>query len=277
MLRLSFSTLGCPEWDIAQIVAAATAGGYAAVDFRGYLGTTDITESDAFKGASLREIARRVAGEGISVSCLSSSAKMSAADDADRMRTIEAVRRYADLCNALGCRQIRIFGGRRAGTPDPLANAAETLARLSEVAVAANVEVLVETHDDWTSSPLLAKAIDRAGRPAGIGVLWDVHHPYRFHGERPADTLKSFGGLLRNTHWKDSRRLADGSFALCLCGDGDVPLKETFDTLAAAGYAGWHTFEWEKKWHPELDDPSVAIPHFATFMRNLANAGKETR
>ena len=26
-------------------------------------------------------------------------------------------------------------------------------------------------------------------------------------------------------------------------------------------------FEWEKKWHPELADPEIALPHFANWFR----------
>ena len=43
-------------------------------------------------------------------------------------------------------------------------------------------------------------------------------------------------------------------------------------TLAAVGYDGWYTFEWEKRWHPEIEEPEVAVPAFAAFLRDLAGA-----
>ena len=44
--------------------------------------------------------------------------------------------------------------------------------------------------------------------------------------------------------------------------------------LAKGGYRGSSGFEWEKAWHPEIEDPEVAFPHYAEFMRRaLTEAG----
>ena len=43
--------------------------------------------------------------------------------------------------------------------------------------------------------------------------------------------------------------------------------------LAKGGYRGYYGFEWEKAWHPEIEEPEVAFPHYAEFMRRaLADA-----
>jgi hypothetical protein len=38
-------------------------------------------------------------------------------------------------------------------------------------------------------------------------------------------------------------------------------------TLAANGWSGWVTVEWEKKWHPELADPEAAFPQHMRVLR----------
>jgi hypothetical protein len=39
-------------------------------------------------------------------------------------------------------------------------------------------------------------------------------------------------------------------------------------------YKGYYCFEWEKRWHPGIDEPGVAFPHYAKTMRRyLAEAG----
>ena len=134
----------------------------------------------------------------------------------------------------------------------------------------AGVAVAVETHDSWTDSTQLRAVFEKAGWPEGVGFLWDVHHPYRFHGEPPETSAANMGGHLLNTHWKDSAAKADGGFELRLCGEGDVPLREIARTLHAAGYGGYLTFEWEKRWHSEIPGPEVAVPHFARFIRQVA-------
>jgi hypothetical protein len=37
--------------------------------------------------------------------------------------------------------------------------------------------------------------------------------------------------------------------------------------LDAAGFAGHVSFEWEKRWHPQLEEPEIALPHFARWIR----------
>jgi len=55
---------------------------------------------------------------------------------------------------------------------------------------------------------------------------------------------------------------------------GRVPVKEQVAVLAKNGYKGFYCFEWEKKWHPEIEEPEVAFPHFAkTMAAYLAAAG----
>jgi hypothetical protein len=53
-----------------------------------------------------------------------------------------------------------------------------------------------------------------------------------------------------------------------------VPVKETVAVLAKGGYRGYYCFEWEKAWHPEIEEPEVAFPHYADQMRRyLTEAG----
>jgi sugar phosphate isomerase/epimerase len=49
-------------------------------------------------------------------------------------------------------------------------------------------------------------------------------------------------------------------------------LKDALRILKAAGFDGWLTFEWEKVWHPNLADPSVAFPEFIARIRALLEA-----
>jgi hypothetical protein len=58
-----------------------------------------------------------------------------------------------------------------------------------------------------------------------------------------------------------------------LTGTGDIPVQETVSVLVRNGYKGYYCFVWEKRWHPEIEEPEVAFPHYAKTMRNdLAEA-----
>ena len=42
-----------------------------------------------------------------------------------------------------------------------------------------------------------------------------------------------------------------------------------FDVLRNADFDGFVNFEWEKGWHPEIEEPDFAMPHFARYMAEL--------
>ena len=46
-----------------------------------------------------------------------------------------------------------------------------------------------------------------------------------------------------------------------------MPVREQVQLLKAAGYKGYYGFEWEKGWHPEIEEPEVAFPHFVETIR----------
>jgi hypothetical protein len=37
-------------------------------------------------------------------------------------------------------------------------------------------------------------------------------------------------------------------------------------------YTGSYSFEWEKVWHPELEEPEIAFPDYARVMREYLSA-----
>jgi hypothetical protein len=48
-----------------------------------------------------------------------------------------------------------------------------------------------------------------------------------------------------------------------LTGTGEVPVRRQIETLAKSGYAGFYSFEWEKRWHPDIAEPEIAIRQYA--------------
>jgi hypothetical protein len=37
--------------------------------------------------------------------------------------------------------------------------------------------------------------------------------------------------------------------------------------LAAGGYNGWVSVEWEKHWHPDIEEPTVALPQHLKLLK----------
>jgi len=267
-MKLAFTTLGCPNWDLSTILQRANEYGYAGVDFRGYLGEVDLRKASIFAPAEIAQTARMFRDAGLAVSAMSSSAHMFDATPEKRQASLDEMKAYAELARDVGAKFVRIFGGGLNGVPleDALPVASQTLCHASNIAQQTGIVFVVETHDDWVATPPLARAFEMAGFPKSVEMLWDVHHPYRMKGESPETTWQNIGRHVRYTHWKDSIAKPDGGYTLCRFGQGDIPLKKIYDVMTAGGYDGWHTLEWEKRWHPEIAEPEVAFLDFVRVM-----------
>ena len=264
-LPLGFSTLGTPTWEWLQVLDFAAAHGYAAVELRGLGDQMDLTKRPEFAPERIAESKRQLADRGLSVVCLGSSATMHEMDAAKRAAQLDEGRRFVDLAAALGAPYVRVFGDRYvAGVPreQMLAHVARGLRELGDYAGPKGVTVVIESHGDFTDSAALGELLERADSPA-VALLWDAHHTYAASNEAPEDTVRRLGRWIRHTHLKDSVPNGRGGRRYVLTGAGDVPIRRQVEALAGAGYRGYYSFEWEKRWHPEIEEPEVALAQYA--------------
>ncbi len=164
---------------------------------------------------------------------------------------------------------IRVFGGKiPEGTPfdKALTQAADQLRRYGDIAAKRGDMVVVETHDDWCASDKVRALADKANHPA-VGILWDVHHPWRTTGESPQQTWNTIGLHVQYIHIKDAKGGPKAPQQLCLTGQGSVPIKDTIDVLKTHNYDGWLTFEYEKRWHEELPGADEALKTHIEYMK----------
>jgi len=70
---------------------------------------------------------------------------------------------------------------------------------------------------------------------------------------------------------KDSREdfTARLGYRYVKIGKGEIPLRDALTLVQRNGYDGWLTLEWEKRWHPEIEEPEVVFPHFVKSIGDL--------
>jgi sugar phosphate isomerase/epimerase len=277
-LPIAFSTLGCPKWEWKKILDQAAQLGYAAIELRGLMNEMDLPKSPQFSGAQLKVSLKDLNALGLKISDLGASARLAEPDATKRAAHIDEAKRFIDLAQDLKSPYVRIFGG-NLGRGQSMDDATERIIagfrELHEHAKNSGVIVLIESHDEFTTSNSLLSILKGANRSTAA-LLWDAHHTFVAGKEDPAETFKQLGMYIRHTHLKDSRppQGDEKNRRYVLTGAGEVPIKETVKTLVAGGYRGYYCFEWEKRWHPEIEDPEVAFPHYAKVMREyLAEAG----
>jgi sugar phosphate isomerase/epimerase len=268
-MKLAYSSLACPGWTIEEAVAAAARYGYAAIEWR--LADGEIIEPGA--SAQVRRRLRNVPiAHGIEIACLDTSCRVTRASPAERAATIEEGQRMIEMAAELGAPYLRVFGGALpAGTTRAalLGPAAEVLHALGTYGTQYGVTVALETHDAWARSEDVLALLEAVALPE-VKVLWDAHHTHR-SGESPAQTLAVLGDAIAYVHLKDSRSSngKPGEWTYCLLNEGSVPLREICSLLKQAGYDGYLSLEWEKKWHPEIAEPEVALPQALPHMRRF--------
>jgi sugar phosphate isomerase/epimerase len=275
---IAFSTLGCPAWSWARVLDQASRLGYVAIELRGIAGEMDLTKVPELIGTRQGDAKKDLAALGLTISDLGASAVMHESGEA-RAKAFDEARRFIDLAHALGVPYVRLFGDKIAADVPraaAIARVVEGFVQMSAYAAKAGVTILMESHGDFTRSADIRAVRDGVGSDA-FAVLWDAHHTFTDAHEAPADTWAALGAWVRHTHLKDSRPDGAGR-RYVLTGAGDVPVKTQVEVLARAGYAGYYCFEWEKRWHPEIEDPEVAFPHYAkTMTAYLEAAGVKPR
>jgi sugar phosphate isomerase/epimerase len=270
-MRLSFSTLGCPRWSWGEILQQAVALGFAGVEVRGVQQELDNEKIKKFASENIAATVAELHSLGLEIPCLDTSATF--LDDEDLSETLRAGRAAVDIARKLGTPFIRVFGDRipeGMGKEEAVERVAGGIRHLAGYAEGKGVTVLQETHGDFSASPMILEVFSRISSPAA-GILWDVANPSEF-GETPEETWSMIGPLVRHVHIKDVS-VQDGKLEPCLPGCGIIPIAGVLRTLTDAGYQGWLSFEWEKRWYASLEEPESAFPafirHIAPYRDNL--------
>jgi len=273
---IAFSTLGCPKWPWTRVLEQAAANGYVGIELRGIEGEMDLTKRPELTGTRLAQSLKDLDALGLRVSDLGASSRMHEADPKVRAAQLDEGKRFIDLAHQMKVPYVRVFGDKippgdtKAAA---MARVIDGLRTLGAHAKGSNVAVIIESHGDYTDSPTLLELLKGAAMP-NVALLWDAHHTFVAGKEDPATTYKALGSYIRHTHLKDSKPAEKDGVQYVLTGTGTVPVKETVNVLVKNGYKGLYCFEWEKAWHPEIEEPEVSFPHYAETMRGyLREAG----
>ncbi len=270
-LLLSFSTLGCPDWSFEKILAFAVENNYSGIEIRGIQRQMDLTKCKEFSSTENIASTRKLVGDkGLKLVNLGSSAEMHHSDAAERKKNSDEAKRFIDLAQQLNCPYIRVFPNKLPKEQDRNATIdliVKGLLEAGDYAKGSNVSVLMETHGDVVESSVIKKIMDAVKHP-NVGLAWDVSNMWTITKEPPAKVYTELKNYIRHTHIKDAK-LVDGNAQYKLLGKGEVPIFEAIDELHKGGYKGYYSFEWEKMWHPEIDEPEIALADYPRVMRKL--------
>ncbi len=269
---LSFSTLGCPKWSFDEIVNCAVKNGYDGIEIRGLLGQLDLSKCPEFNKENILTTRKIAEDKNIKIVALGASAELHHADITLRRRNLDDARRFIDLARQLNCPYVRVFPNKfpkeqdRNATMDLISKG---LVELGDYAKGSDVTVLMETHGDVVEIGTLKKIMESAEH-THTGLVWDMYNMWSVTKEPHARAYQQLKKYIRHTHIKDAKFI-NGKAQYVLLGKGETPIFEAIDILAQGGYTGYYCFEWEKMWHPEIEEPEIAIPDYSKTMKEHFN------
>ena len=281
-MRISFSTLGCPDFSWVDIYTMAKDFKFDGIEIRGLGENIYAVSAPPFTAGQIDKTIAKLASLHLSIPCLSTGRSLKFRDE--REQVVKEIGEYLRLAEKLSAPYIRLLAdldGPVTGEVDD-DYVAEVLLQLADMAKGTGVTLLCETNGVYADTKRLRALLDKVNRPE-IAALWDMHHPYRYFGEAPQTTVDNLGGYIRHVHTKDSV-MVDGKVQYRMMGEGDLPITEMLDALASIGYEGYVSLEWVKRWAPDLTDPGIVFPQFAHYMHsyfetrllqdNIAHTGK---
>lgn len=269
-MKISFTTLACPTWSWEKIVDEASRLGYDGIEIRGLQGKMFAPECKPFLAGNIAETLRQLKEKRLEICCLDTSCAFH--DEEKFEAALEEGRATIRLAGQLGVPYIRVFGDKipdKARKAETIAKVAQGLQTLGQYAEDKGVVVLIETHGDFSRSADVLAALQMTSSEA-VGVLWDIANPYKYGetGEPMQDTFGQLGRYIKHTHMKDT--VGKGyREKIVLPGEGDIPIGEAVEVLRSNGYDGWLSYEWEKRWHPEIPEPEIALPAFIQYIKQI--------
>lgn len=276
-MKLAATTLGCPEWSFEKILEEFERLGFEGIEIRGLEGEMDAGKIRRFLPENAEDTLRRVRERGLKLIGFGTSCSFH--DPEQFEGSVRQGKESIDVCRRMGIPWIRVFGDRfPAEYPreETIARVIRGLRELCAYADGKGVEVYLEIHGEFNTIEAVRPVLEGMDGRKNFGILWDIEHSDRAYGDGVEPFYRLIRPFIRHVHIKDYlRATADAPFRLCMAGAGEIPIPTLAGWLRRDGYAGYLSFEWEKKWVPELPEAEEAFPAYAAYMKSLLKTEEE--
>lgn len=263
-MKFAFSSLGCPDWTFTEMITTAKDLGLDAVEIRGVEGEVFAPFAKPFTYENIEKTKKYIQDKNVGISLLATGACMGFPKLVESAYGEAVV--YIELAARLKVKYIRVMITNRPYPEQTDINAAiKAYKRICQYAMSKGVTPLIETNGVLADSAQMKKFMEAVDEE-NSGVLWDVHHPYRYFDETAEYTYSNIGKYVRYVHIKDSV-MENDKVKYKILGKGDVPVKEALDILKKNDYDSYVTLEWVKRWCPELEEGGIVFSHFSDFLK----------
>jgi sugar phosphate isomerase/epimerase len=258
-MKITFTTLAYPHLKLEEVLERAKRFGLDAIELR-----------VADDGIHLkphypidRKVLKIIEESGIKIASIAGYARFSMLDINERIRNEELLKTLILMAEEFGARIVRTYAGK---FPDSVENSinriAESMNRLADFADTHSVYIAIETHDELTKLETLLKLLNKLS--SRIKILYDAANMI-MAGEKHEEVFPHIVNRLVHIHIKDFV-MEEGRRVFVRPGKGVVPICKIVKDLKTVGYQGYISIEWEKMWHPDIEDPDIVIPLYIEYI-----------
>lgn len=247
-IQLACSTAAYPDQTFKQVAEHAHRLGYRGLDLSTAAGSAGALASDpaATDAGKLRDVLGRCELEPV---CLSTSVSLHTRSLQQTREALAQAGRFMVLAGQIGCRRVRVLGGRLSPGQTPRTVLQEMVGHVTELAQRAGdsgVMLLFENGGDLRRSHAWWHLLNEVDHPL-VGMAWNVAAA----AEAPGVSVPVLSRRLRLARVCD--RLGDGQ--IVPLGEGVVPVRAFVERLLGIGYDGYLVVDWHA-----ADDSAPAPP-----------------
>jgi len=263
-MKLSFSTRGWNDMTWPDMIETAQEMGFAGVEvYNAFKDSTLVGRGGPFHRYNAAATVRELREKGLAIPCFDSSCDFSSDDEAE-LKNLEEL---LHLAGEMRTPYVAAFAAH-----DEWDRVKENLEKLIPVVESCGVTLLIKTSGIFSDTARLRRLLDHFACDQ-LGVIWDVHHPYRDFGESAADSITNLGAYVKHVHIRDSNDAGEYE----IIGEGTFPVADVMRALYSIDYDGFISLEWKPGWLGELTDREVIFPHFVNYMERFENTrGKKS-
>ena len=256
-MNLSFSTRGWPELSWEEMMELATDMGFGGIEVYNLPKFDPLLDrSGPFNKYQTAATVRQLHEKKLKIPCFDTSYDLSeGTTSVSWLKGLMEVAQNSRVPYVCAC-----------ALHDDEPQVRENLAVLLEEARSRDVTLLIKSSGIYADTARLRRLLDEFACDE-LGVLWDVHHPYRDFGESGDTTIKNLGAYICHVHLRDS----DDTGAYNLIGEGTMPIDDFMRALSSVNYDGFISLEWKPDWLEDVQDREVIFPYFVNYMNRFDN------
>ena len=255
-MKLSFSTRGWADCSWEELMQTAAEMRFGGIEmYNAHKQEALFDKGGPFHKYSIAATKRSLNDQKLSIPCMDSSCDLSSQNPEE----MENLRSLIALAQDMGVDYVCAFAH-----DDSEETVFENIEALLPALREKNITLLIKTSGIYADTGRLRDVMNRFACDE-LAVLWDIHHPYRDHGESAAATIKNLGAYVKHVHLRDS----DDKDSYNLIGEGTLPVKEMMNALSSVNYDGFISLEWKPEWMEDLQDREIIFPHFVNYMNRF--------